>query len=113
MISSRNGFSLLETLVALTIVAIGLTAGVRAASLSTESAWRVRAGTCALWTARNRMAERRAMEGALPVDGGETVMGGMRLYWRETVSPDGSVTVEVFDKPEGGHTLASLRGDPR
>jgi len=114
MMSSRGGFTLLETLVALAIVAVGLTAGIRAASVSVESAWRIRAGTYALWTAQNILAERRALDGAENSSGydtsGEVSMGGIKLYWRETVADDGSGTLEVFDKPEGGLMLTSLRG---
>ena len=129
----RSGFTLIEALVALAILAVGLAAAARSATISAESAWRARAETYALWVAQNKMAEcrviRRAhramgaqemvkillipdcktLAGALE-ESGETVMGGITFYWKETLNEDGTFTVEVFHNNVSGHLLASLRG---
>ena len=52
----RRGFTLVEILVALAIVAIALTAGMRALTQATDSAAALKARTLALWVAQNRLA---------------------------------------------------------
>ena len=52
----RAGFTLVEILVALAIVAIALTAGMRALAQATDTASALKARTLALWVAQNRLA---------------------------------------------------------
>jgi general secretion pathway protein I len=54
------GFTLLEVLIALAIVAIGLSAAMRASGVGTEGAREYRAHMLALWLAENAAAERVA-----------------------------------------------------
>jgi len=107
-----------------------MAAAARSATISAESAWRARAETYALWVAQNKMAECRVIRrayGFIPdcktlagaLEGnwesgetGETVMGGITFYWKETVNEDGTFTVEVFHNNVSGHLLASLHGVP-
>ncbi len=56
----QAGFSLLEVLVALAIVAIGLTAALRASGVGTEGVGEYRNHLLALWLAENIAAERSA-----------------------------------------------------
>ena len=51
-----RGFTLVEILVALAIVAIALTAGMRALAQAADSASALKARTLALWVAQNRLA---------------------------------------------------------
>ena len=50
------GFTLVEILVALAIIAIALTAGMRALAQATDTATALKARTLALWVAQNRLA---------------------------------------------------------
>ena len=54
------GFTLLEMLVALAIVAIGLTAALRATGVGTDAVGEYRDHLLALWLAQNVVAERSA-----------------------------------------------------
>lgn len=112
MIKVRYGFTLLETLVALAIVAVGLAAGLKAVAMSTESAWRIRGQTYAIWTAQNVLAESRAQSGGLHEDG-NVVMGGVELYQIHNSDGGGVMVIEVRSVDEKGPHIASLRGSGR
>lgn len=60
MKSAARGFTLLEMLVALAIVAIGLTAALRASGVGIEGVGEYRSHMLALWLAQNIVAERTA-----------------------------------------------------
>jgi general secretion pathway protein I len=66
--SSVRGFTLLEMLVALAIVAIGLTAALRASGVGIEGVGEYRNHVLALWLTQNIVAERTA-RGDWPVPG--------------------------------------------
>ncbi len=63
------GFTLVEVLIALTIVAIALMAALRATASLTESASQLRQRTLAQWSAENRLAQTRVQRGELPATG--------------------------------------------
>ncbi|MDC8785461.1 type II secretion system minor pseudopilin GspI [Roseateles koreensis] len=56
---SARGFTLIEVLVALVIVAIALGAGIKAAGALTDNAERLRAISSAQWCAENQLTELR------------------------------------------------------
>jgi general secretion pathway protein I len=59
---ANRGFTLLEVLVALAIVAIGLTAALRASGVGTTGVGEYRDHLLALWLAQNIVAERGARQ---------------------------------------------------
>lgn len=85
----RSGFTLLEVLVALAIVAIALLAALRASGQSTANVGELRARLLAGWVAENILAEHRARGDWLPlgVERGVQREGGMEFVWRREVIP--------------------------
>jgi general secretion pathway protein I len=83
--ASSAGFTLIEVLVALTILGIALAAASRAASLATDSAREARLRTIATWVAQNRVAELTATK-TFPAAGttsGRAQMAGLDFEWRQ------------------------------
>ncbi len=82
-----SGFTLIEVLVALAIVAVALSAGMRALAQGADGASSLKARTLALWVAENRLARAQldlSAQGATAASGDET-QAGMALAWRQTI----------------------------
>jgi general secretion pathway protein I len=113
----RDGFTLVEVLVALAIIAIALMAALRVAGGSTASVGDLRARLLAGWVAENLLAEQRA-RGEWPSLGlgrGTQRQGGIEFAWREEVIATPNVAfrrvdIRVFAAPEEAHSLAHLTG---
>jgi general secretion pathway protein I len=114
---ARRGFTLVEVLVALAIVAIALAAGFRSVAQSAESATALKARTLALWVAQNRLAAAQ-LETPGPAtgerDGGE-VQAGASFVWHETVvgTPNPAfrrVEIAVAEATRPDYVLARLVG---
>ncbi len=78
-----RGFTLLEALVALAVIAIGLAAAMRAIGMATQSTRELRQRQLAEWVAENRLAEIRAA-GLYPnvgSDEGSAEQGGDKFRW--------------------------------
>lgn len=111
--SKCAGFTLIEVLIALAIVAIALLAALRAAGQSTANVGELRARLLAGWVAENLLAEHRARGDWLPLGierGGERE-GGAEFIWRRevTATPNSAfrrVDVFVFAAPEEARFLA-------
>lgn len=111
-----RGFTLLECLVALAILAVALTAGLRAMGATAQSAAILRDHTLASWIAHDRLAELRATD-AWPAPGrndGTAQQAGRQYIWRETIERTPNplfrkVEVQVFDGPTDT-PLASATG---
>ena len=83
-----RGFTLVEILVALAIIAVALAAGMRALAQSADSATALKARTLALWVAQNRLAAAQvaAPWPALGNYRGTAVEANAQFLWRETVT---------------------------
>jgi len=113
----RLGFTLIEVLVALAIIAIALLAAMRAAGQGTNNVGELRSRLLAGWVAENLLAEHRARRDWLPtgIQRGSGRQGGLDFVWREEVidTPNPSfrrVDVRVFVGAEESHSLAHLTG---
>lgn len=113
----RDGFTLVEVLVALAIISIALMAALRVAGGGTNSVGELRARLFAGWVAENLLAEQRA-RGEWPPPGikrGTQRQGGIEFGWREEIMATPNVTfrridIRVFAAPEEAHALAHLVG---
>ncbi|WP_374399752.1 type II secretion system minor pseudopilin GspI [Niveibacterium sp.] len=112
-----RGFTLLEVLVALAILAVVLAAGFRAVSLATGSAGELRERLIADWIAQDRLAEHRALGHFLEVGRyeGSVTQAGREYRWYEEVSATPNalfrrVDVRVTLAGEGDHALSRLAG---
>ena len=112
-----HGFTLIEILVALAIVAVALTAGMRALAQSADSATALKARTLGLWVAQNRLATAQVAT-PWPATGeyrGNASQAGAQFLWREnvTTTPNPAfrrieITVMEPDRPDYG--IARLVG---
>jgi general secretion pathway protein I len=100
----QTGFTLIEVLVALAIVAIGMAALLSALSSSADSASYLRDKTFAEWVALNRIEEVR-LANALPQEGktdGEVELANRKWKWQQEVMKTevtGILRVDVRVKP--------------
>ena len=82
------GFTLIEVLVGLAILAIALAAAARAANIATDGAQETRLRMLATWIAQNRVAELTATN-VFPSAGtvsGRSSMAGIEFEWQQVTS---------------------------
>ena len=109
-----KGFTLVEVLVALVIVAVALAAALRVAGAATTSSADYRERLLARWVASN-VLERARLQFVLPAPGesrGEETQAGQLFVWRLKVSPTPNRRFRRLDIEVGppGAALASLTG---
>jgi general secretion pathway protein I len=120
-VSAQRGFTLIEVLVALVIVAIGMAAVLESVGSSADSVVYLRDKTLAEWIALNQLAQTRlnAQPPALGSTDGELDYAGRHWRWRQEVSDGGfpgilriDVSVQQADTPKGPDApwIASLSG---
>lgn len=90
---TNSGFTLMEVLVALAVVAVALAALLKGASANAVNAAYLRDKSLAHWVAMNVVAERQLglQQEGLSGDRGEEEMGGRRWAWRAELK-------DTFDK---------------
>lgn len=113
----QGGFTLVEVLVALTIVAVSLLAALRVATQGTRDVDELRVRLFAGWVVADRLQEHRARGDWLPVGtlSGRELQGGVELGWREDVAatPNAAfrrVDVYAFKPAQPDHVLAHTVG---
>ena len=105
MTKSERGFTLIEVMVALAIVAFSLTAIAAAMNQMIDAANTMRERTFASWIAQNKIAEIR-LANVLPevsTSSGELDFGNSRWTWRAVVADTG---VENFRRVDVSVSLA-------
>jgi len=113
----QRGFTLVEVLVALAILATALAAASRVSVMMADSSAELRQRLLAGWTAQNRLAElqaRRAWPG-VGSRSGEAEQAGLKLTWRETVSTTPNplfrrIEIRVGESGRDDYALAQLTG---
>lgn len=112
-----GGFTLVEILVALAVIAVALAAGMRALAQSIDAATLLKQRTLALWVAQNQLAAAQLVAGgpALGLRDGDATQAGVVFRWRENVggTPNPAfrkveVTVTTPDQPD--YVLAQIVG---
>jgi general secretion pathway protein I len=116
-IGGTGGFTLLEMLVALTVLAIALLAALRASSAGVQNTGEIRNRLLAGWVAQNRLAEHIARRDWLPLGTarGAESQGGVGFGWEEKIvaTPNFQfrrIEIRVFAEQEPEQALASLTG---
>ncbi|MDB6013181.1 MAG: hypothetical protein JWL65_5431 [Gammaproteobacteria bacterium] len=102
-----RGFTLIEVLVALAIVAIGMAAVLGALTSSASTVLYMRDKTLAQWIALNHIAEERlkVQPGQVPQQGnsdGDVDYAGQKWHWRQETVPTavkGMVRMDVMVRP--------------
>ncbi len=112
-----RGFTLIEILVALAIVAVALTAGMRALAQATDSATLLKQRTLALWVAQNQLAVTQL---AVPwpdlgTQEGVAAQAGARFVWTQNVTGTPNpwfrkVEIIVVEPAMPDYALATLVG---
>jgi len=111
-----RGFTLIEVLVSLVIVALGVAAVMSALLSSADGTDRLRERSLAEWVAANRILETRLAKDfpALGSSEGKATMGGRDFQWRQRIERtaiDSVIAIVVEVRAEGARDwLVTLRG---
>jgi general secretion pathway protein I len=112
-----RGFTLVEILIALAVLAIALAAAMRNINQSIDTTTALRDRAVALWIAENRLAMHELNRDWPTADttDGETTMGGRSWRWREQViaTPDADmkrIEIEIRGADGKDPALAHLVG---
>ncbi|MEN5245699.1 type II secretion system minor pseudopilin GspI [Pseudomonas atacamensis] len=110
----EEGFTLIEVLVALAIIAVAMSAAVRVAGLMTQSSGVLRDRSVAMIAAQSRMAELR-LEGRLPngMKAVECDQGRLLLRCEQVIASAENgrllrIGIQVFDRNQDAPPLARL-----
>lgn len=112
-----GGFTLLEVMVALAILAIALMAALRSGVMATQYIGEIQLRLLADWVAQDRIEEHRARRDWLPLGSlsGESAQAGVQFRWEEKISgtPNAQfrrIDIRVFQAtgPDKNHALTQF-----
>lgn len=109
----RGGFTLIEVMVALTILAVALAAGYRALGQSSNNAELLKRRALAQWVAQNQIAAMQMRQAPNTTGAGQSSMGGVDFVWRSTMTQTPNPTfrrieIVVADRTDPDYQLARL-----
>lgn len=117
MAGRATGFTLIEVVVALAILAVALAAASRASSMAISDSSGLKERLLAEWVAENRLTEHTARRDwpEVGVSTGEAEQGGVSMGWEERVGPSPNasfrrieILVHTMSRPD--HVAARLVG---
>lgn len=110
------GFTLIEVLVSLAIVALALGAGLKAAAIATDNSGELDRRTLARWVGKNQLAQLQ-VEKNLPPPGtltGASVQGNTEFAWEavieSTPNPNFRQATVSVQLPGDKHRLYKIKG---
>lgn len=113
---NSGGFTLLEVLVALAVIALALAAAIKTSAESASNTNYLRDRTMAQWVATDRLREMQALEvWGTGKDEGRRELAGRTWYWRTEITntPVANmrrVEVTVYDSKDGEYPLGTQGG---
>ena len=112
-----DGFTLIEVLVALAVLAIALAATTRAVGMMADTSFTLKQRIVAQWVAQNHLAESRARRlwPDVGVSSGTETQANVELGWQETISATPNLSfrrqeVRVYTVAQPEHALVQLVG---
>jgi general secretion pathway protein I len=115
--NAQHGFTLLETLVALAVLAIALGAILRTAGAETRHTEELRTRLLADWVAQNRLALHAANGDWIPtgIQNGDDTQAGIHFLWTEEISATANpsfrrIEVRIYAPEDDQYALRKLTG---
>ena len=112
-VARSAGFTLIEVMVALTILAVALAAGYRALGQSSNNADLLKRRALAQWVAQNQVAAMLLRQASSATGTGQSSLGGVDFLWRSTMTQTPNPTfrrieIVVADRTDPDYRLARL-----
>ena len=113
MTRRRRGFTLIEVMVALTVLAVAFSAGYRALGQSTNNADLMKRRALAQWVAQNQLAMMQLNPASTATGDGMQRQAGIDFLWHVTLSPTPNpafrkVDIDVADQAQADYRLVRL-----